>query len=212
MASPRQESVNQAAQDTARRTAAAAEEMRRSAEETTRRGSESAAQFGRSALEASERATHTGTDLIQQNADAMRRIWQSSLQMMSQMGGRSTEELARTFGLSGEEVRQAHDQSSRNVDAIVETSAVLTQGVQGIAREYFDFARKRIEHNLTSLNELARIRTPQQLAAFQSGIVRDNLEDILHASRRMAEISARLAEEAMGKMTANIEKAGKRAA
>ena len=88
---------------------------------------------------------------------------------------------------------------------------MLTQGIDGISREWFEFARKRIEQNLNRLNELARCRTPQQLAAMQSEMLRDNIEDLLQSSRRVAEISARLAEEAMGKMTANLEKA-KRAA
>ena len=213
MANQRQDDRNpsQVAQESVRRTAAAADDMRHTAEETTRRTTEGAAQFGRSALEAGERATRTGADLMQHNAETMRRMWQSALQMVSQMGGRPSEDIARMFGLSGEELRQANEQSSRNVDAIVESSAVLTQGLDGISREWLEFARKRIEQNMNRLNDLARCRTPQQLVAVQSEMLRDNIEDLLHSSRRVAEFSARLAEEATGKMTANMEKA-KRAA
>lgn len=213
MANQRQDERNpgQPAQETIRKTAAAADDMRRTAEETTHRTTETAAQFGRSALEAGERATRTGAELMQHNAETMRRIWQSSLQMVSQMGGRSSDDFARLFGLSGDEVRQANEQSSRNVDAIVESSAVITQGIDGISREWFEFARKRIEQNLSHLNELARCRTPQHLAAMHSEMLRDNIEDLLHSSRRIAEFSARLADEAMGKMSANLDKA-KRAA
>ena len=213
MANPRQDdrNLNQAAQEGARRTAAAADDMRRTAEETTRKTAEGAAQFSRTALDATEQATRTGAELMQQNAETFRRIWQSGMQIVSQMGGRSADEFARALGLSGDEVRQATEQSSRNVEAIVESSTVLTQGIDGISREWFEFARKRIEQNLNRMNELARCRTPQQLAAMQSEMLRDNIEDLLQSSRRVAEISARLAEEAMGKMTANLEKA-KRAA
>ena len=213
MANQRQDDRNpcQVARESVRRTAAAADDLRHTAEETTRRTTEGAAQFGRSALEAGERATRTGADLMQHNAETMRRMWQSALQMVSQMGGRPSEDFARMFGLSGEELRQANEQSSRNVDAIVESSAVLTQGLDGISREWLEFARKRIEQNMNRLNDLARCRTPQQLVAVQSEMLRDNIEDLLHSSRRVAEFSARLAEEATGKMTANMEKA-KRAA
>lgn len=213
MANQRQDDRNpsQSAQENVRKTAAAAEDMRQSAEETTRKATEGAAQFSRSALEAGERATRTGAELMQHNAETMRRMWQSGLQLVSQMGGRSSDDFARVFGLSGDEVRQANEQASRNVDAIVESSAVLTQALDGISREWFEFARKRIEHNMNRLNDLARCRTPQHLAAMQSEMLRDNIEDLLHSSRRVAEFSARLAEEAMGKMTANMEKA-KRAA
>jgi phasin family protein len=209
MANPRQDERNpaQAAQDTMRRTAAGAEEMRRQAEDAAQRGSETATQLGRSALEASERAARTGTEMMQQNAEVFRRMWQSGFEMASKMGGRSAEDFARVFGLSGDEVRQANEQASRNVDAIVETSTVLTQGFDGISREWFEFARKRIEQNLHRVNELTRCRSPQQFAALQSEILRDNIEDLLHSSRRVAEISAKLAEQATGKMTENLEKA-----
>ena len=208
MANPRQDdrNMNQPAQDAVRKTAAAGEDMRRTAEETTRKTTESAAQFSLTALEASERATHTGTEMMQQNAETMRRILQSGLHLVSQMGGRSADEVGRVFGLSGDDLRQANEQSSRNVDAIVETSTVLTQGIDGISREWFEFTRKRIEQTLSRLNDLAHCRTPQQFAAMQSEFLRDNIEGVLHSSRRIAEISARLAEEAMGKLSEKAEK------
>lgn len=209
MANPRQDERNpaQSAQESIRRTTAGAEDMRRNAEEAAQKTSETATQFSRSALEAGERATRTGAEMMQQNAEVFRRMWQSGLEIASKMGGRSAEDFARVFGLSGDEVRQANEQSSRNVDAIVESTTVLTQGIEGISREWFEFARKRIEHNLQRLNDFARCRSPQQLAAMQSEILRDNIEDLLHSSRRVAEISARLAEQATGKMTENLEKA-----
>lgn len=209
MANPRQDERNpgQVAQDTVRRATAGAEEMRRHAEEAAQRTSETATQFGRTALEASERATRTGTEMMQQNAEVMRRMWQSSMEMVSRMGGRSTDEFARMFGLSTDDMRQASEQASRNVDAIVESSTVLAQGIDGISREWFEFARKRVEHNMQKLNELTRCRSPQQFAALHSEILRDNIEDLLHSGRRIAEISAKLAEQASGKMTENLEKA-----
>ncbi len=209
MANPRQDERNpaQSAQEGTRRATTGAEEIRRNAEETAQRTSETATQFSRSALEAGERATRTGAEMIQQNAEAFRRMWQSGLEIASKMGGRSVEDFARVFGLSSDEMRQANEQSSRNVDAIVESTSVLTQGIDGISREWFEFARKRIEQNMQRINDLVRCRSPQQLAAMQSDMLRDNIEDLLHSSRRIAEISARLAEQATGKMTENLEKA-----
>jgi hypothetical protein len=206
MAPPRQDERS-SAQETIRRAAAAGtEEIRRNAEEATQRNSETAGQIGRSALDASERATHSGAEMMQHNAEVIRRMWQSSLDVFSRMGGRPAEDFARLFGMSGEDVRSANEQSSRNVDAIVESSAVLTQGLDGISREWFDFARKRIEHNLQRFNDLARCRSPQQFAAVNSDILRDNIEDLLHSSRRVAEMSAQLAEHAVGKITENLER------
>lgn len=208
MATPRQDERNpsQAAQESIRRAAAGAEEIRRSAEEATQRTSDTARNLSRSAIDAGERAAHTSTEMMQQNAEVFRQMWQSGLELASRMGGRPAEDFGRMFGITSDEIRQASEQSSRNVDAIVESGTVIAQGFEGISREWFEFARKRLEQNLQRLNELARCRSPQQFAALQSEILRDNMEDLLHSSRRVAEISAHLAEDAAGKMTENLER------
>ena len=208
MANPRQEDRTiQAAQETTRRTA---EDMRKSAEDNTRKAAGNAAEFSRTALEAGERAARTGTSLMQQNGEMIRRAWQSYLELTAQISGRSTEELARAFPLgnlmAGEETRKAAEQSSRNVDALVDSGSVLARGVEDITREWFDFARGRVEQNLTSLGEFARCRSPQDVAALQSEMMRDNLEVMLQISRKVAEISMRVAEDAMSKVADAADK------
>jgi hypothetical protein len=44
------------------------------------------------------------------------------------------------------------------------------------------------------------------VAAVQSEMMRDNLETVLQISRKMAEISVRVAEDAMGKVSAATDK------
>jgi hypothetical protein len=211
MANPRQEDrmiqAAQAAQDTARRTG---EEMRKSAEDATRKTAGGAAELGRSALDAGERVALSGTDLVQRNAEMMRRAWRSYLDMAAQMTGQSSDELARAFPLgnliASDETRKAAEQSSRNVDAIVDTGNVLAKGAEDITREWFDFARSRVEHNLGSLSEFTKCRSPQHVAALQSEMMRDNLEMVLQISRKVAEISVRVAEDAMGKVATAPDK------
>jgi phasin family protein len=115
------------------------------------------------------------------------------------------------LGLSGEEAQQAAQQSSRNFGAIIQSSAVLTQGAQDISREWFDFARKRMEENLSLLEALTRCRTPQDLAAVQTNVVRDNLEDLLQSTKRIADVSVRIADEAVRKIAESADR-GRRAA
>ena len=204
MATTRQDDKSTQSAEHVRRTA---EEVRRAGEETARKTSEGAAQFGRSALDAGERVTRSGSELMQQNAEVMRRAWQSYLQIAAQMSGRSGNEFGGLFGVGSDEARQAAEQSSRNVEAMVDSGSVIARGVEDISREWFDFARGRMEHNLSQISELARCRTPQQVAAVQSDLMRDNLEVLLQASRKVAEISARVAEDATGRMKNGVAKA-----
>jgi hypothetical protein len=216
MANPRQDdrtnhsahASQQAAQEAARRTA---EELRKTAEDTTSKVTGTAADASRSVLDAGERATRSGTEIVQHNAELMRKAWHSYIDMMAQMTGRSADEFGRAFPnsnpISGEDARKSAEQSTRNVDAVLDSSAVLAKGIENVTREWFDFARGRVEQNLASFNQFTRCRSPQHVAALQSELMRDNMEGLLQISRKVAEISVRVAEDAMGKVTDAAEKA-----
>lgn len=205
MASPRQE--DKTVHDTARK---AAEDVRKSGEEGARRGAEGATQLGRSALEAGEHVARSGTQFMQQNADMFRSAWRSYLDILARTTGRPAEELAHNFGLDGPfglgDVQAATERSTRNVEAIADSGSVIAKGVEDIAREWFGFARGRIEHNLARFGEFSRCRSPQEVAAVHSEMMRDNLEVLLQISRRVAEISVRVAEDAMDRMAETVEK------
>ena len=216
MANPRQDdrtiqsaqAAQQAAQDAVRRTG---DEFRKTAEESARNATGTAANLSRSALDAGERATRSGAEIVQQNAELMRKAWHSYIDMMAQMTGRSADELGRAFpnanAVNGEDARRSAEQSTRNVDAVLDSGTVLAKGVEDVTREWFDFARGRVEHNLASFGEFAKCRSPQHVAALQSELMRDNMEGLLQISRKVAEISVRVAEDAMGKVADAAEKA-----
>jgi phasin family protein len=83
----------------------------------------------------------------------------------------------------------------------VQSGTILAGGLQNISREWVDFTRKRIRQNLQHVDALANCRTPHELIAAHSDLFRDNMEDFVHSARRIAEISAQMAEEAARKMT-----------
>ncbi|MDQ2084066.1 phasin family protein [Xanthobacteraceae bacterium Astr-EGSB] len=216
MANPRQDdrthqsaqAAQQAAQDAVRRTG---DEFRKTAEDTTRRATGTAADLSRSALDAGERATRSGTEIVQHNAELMRKAWHSYIDMMAQMTGRSADELGRAFPnanpMTGEDARKSAEQSTRNVDAVLDSGTVLAKGIENVTREWVDFARGRVEQNLASFSQFTKCRSPQHVAALQSEMMRDNMEGLLQISRKVAEISVRVAEDAMGKVTDAAEKA-----
>jgi phasin family protein len=175
--------------------------------EVNRKLSEDVAQTAQRTAEASERAARAGADMLQHNAEIMQQGWEASSTMAAQLTQQSAAQVARALGLSGEETKNAAQQSSENVEAIIGSSALIAESLQSISREWMEFARSRLERNLARFDELARCRTPQDLAAVQSEAVRDNLEGALHSARRTAEISARAVDSAMKNLTQRARQA-----
>jgi phasin family protein len=75
-----------------------------------------------------------------------------------------------------------------------------------MSREYFEFVRQQIESNMDRMNELWRCRTPQDVAAVQSDLVRETVGSVLESNRRVADMSLKLADDATKHMTENMER------
>jgi phasin family protein len=204
MANPRHEDKpTQSIEDAARRTS------ERTAEQTSRIGEATSAQttrIGQAAAEAGEEVARAGANLLQQNAETLQNAWRLGLDMATAVMGRSTDQLGRTLGFSGDGVQQATERSARNAQSILYTSTAAAKVMDGMSREYFEFVRQQIEKSTDRMNELWRCRTPQDVAAVQSDIVRENVASFLESSRRMADMSVKLAEDAAKHMARNMER------
>ena len=77
---------------------------------------------------------------------------------------------------------------------------------QTISRELSSLCRERMDSNLEKMNDMMRSRTPQELIAAQSDLFRDNIEGFLQSSKRVAEASVRVADQATRQLTEMIEK------
>ena len=171
------------------------------AHDATRKIAEETSRAARTAADVSVSATRAGADTMQRNAETVQQAWQTGTEMATQLTERSMEQLARAFGITGESSQHASQQSSRNLESIVQSGTILASGMQNISREWFEFARKRMQENLNRADALASCRTPQELMAAQSDLLRDNLENFVQSTRRIAEISMQTADEAVRKMT-----------
>ena len=159
----------------------------------------------RGAQAAQERAaSHTaqaGADLFESTAAAIEQLWRSGLEMASHFADRSPSQIARSMGLTDEKAQQAAEQSSRNIDAIVQSSRAYADALQSISRELSSFCRERVDRNMEKMNALMHSRTPQELIAAQSDLLRDNLEGALQSGRRVAEASVGVADETTRRLT-----------
>jgi hypothetical protein len=168
--------------------------------ETSRRIADETSRAASTAADAGAGAARAGADMIQRNAETVQHAWESGSKMATNLAERSAERFARACGISGEAAQQATEQSSRNLESIMQSGTILAGGMQSISLELMNFARKRMEQCMHRVDALASCRTPQEVVAVQSDLIRDNLEDIIQSTRRIAEISTQMADEAVRRM------------
>jgi phasin family protein len=166
--------------------------------ETTRRATEHAA---RGMSEAGERTTRAGAEAFQRNAERLNVSWRSGSETANRIAERSMEQLSRLFGLSGETARQTVQQTSGNIQAMLESTTIIADGLQELSGEWLRFAQDRLEQNMEHFDQLLGCRSPHDYLALQSRIARENFEAMLQSARRAAERSTRSADEAVRKMS-----------
>ena len=74
-----------------------------------------------------------------------------------------------------------------------------------MSQEYFEMIRHQVEKNMGRMNDLWSCRTPQDFAAVQSDMVRETVETALECSRRIADMSLKMADEAGKRIKQNVE-------
>jgi len=74
-----------------------------------------------------------------------------------------------------------------------------------MSREYFQMVRHNVEKNMDHMNELWTCRTPQDFAAVQSDMMREAVETVLESSRRIADMSLKMADDAGKQIHENME-------
>ncbi len=209
MTNPRQEEKSTQGMEDATRRAG-----ERTAEQTSRIGQAAAdqtARVGQAAAEAGEEVARASANLIKQNVETLQNACRFGLDAATSVMGRSTEQFGRTLGLSGEGVQEATERSARNAQTILYTGTAVAKAMSGMSQEYFEMIRHQVEKNVGRMNELWACRTPQEFAAIQSDMVRETVETALESSRRIADMSLKMADEAGRHIKKSMEEIGRAA-
>jgi hypothetical protein len=176
----------------------AEKDMAETGHETTRRAAGHAAQTARTMTDAAERTARTGSDVLQRNSEQVRQTFEMGSDAAARIAERAFGQFARAFGVvTGNGAQQATQQSARNVEAILHSNTVIADGVQTIAREWMTFVQNRAERNMERFEALANCRSVQDCIAVQTELVRDSIEDLLQTTKRVAEVSTRMVDQAV---------------
>ncbi|WP_230529921.1 phasin family protein [Microvirga roseola] len=98
------------------------------------------------------------------------------------------------------QVQMAQPLANEAMDAMQTATVpaqVVAHGVQDLSRECLRMSQKRLQTNLEGLNRLTQCRSPQDWAAVQASLMRDNFEQTLANTFRFADLTMQLTEKAM---------------
>jgi hypothetical protein len=167
---------------------------------------------GREQVESIQRIAEDVTNTVQAGAEGaqtmartMQEAVQTSLSTASELARLSTDQAMQLFNTRKGDARSLGDETSRNLQALAQSGTVLARGVQDVSREWFELSQKRLLKNLDGLSSLAQCRSVPDFMAVQTSLIRDNLEQTLANSRRMAELTQQLADEASRTVTVQAE-------
>jgi hypothetical protein len=94
--------------------------------------------------------------------------------------------------------------------AVAQTSTTFVRGLQDVSDELVDRSQRRLQRNLDGLQALARCRSMADFVEVQSALLRDNLEQTIENSRRIAELTIQMTDEATRTVTVQAEKTSQR--
>jgi hypothetical protein len=159
------------------------------------------------AAASAKEAARAGAEIANDVAGTMRETAQSGFALASETAHRSMDQMTKMFGLSGERAEQAARQSSQNLDVMMQCSTVLAQGFQTISREWMNYAQGNVQRNVEGFSAILRSRSPRDVMAAQSELLKQNMEGLLNGGAKIAQLSAEVANEAVQKITASQSQA-----
>ena len=166
---------------------------------TVRTAADQAAKVG-------EQTARAGADAFHRSAETVHTTFQSGMNTAAQSFQRATDQFTQVLGFNGPQSEELARRSSQNLQAVSQASSVLVKGAQDVSREWLGLAQERIRKNIEAVNRIAGCRSVQDVLTVQSELVRDNLQQAIDTSRRVAELSVRVANEAAQTIQAQVDK------
>lgn len=171
------------------------------AREATRKAADQTARSGRAVADAAERTGRAGAEAAQRSSERVLSSWRSGTDAANRITEQSLDRWAKMFGFTGDTARQTMQQSSGNIQAMLETTTIISDGLQDLSGEWLQFAQDRAQQNLEHFDRLLECRSLQDWMALQTQIARDHFEAFLESARKTSERSTQVADEAARKMS-----------
>ncbi|WP_262271751.1 phasin family protein [Microvirga yunnanensis] len=152
-----------------------------------------------------------GVESAQTMAQTMQDAVSNSFSAFSELARRSTAQALPMMGRPAEgEAQGLTEEAAHNLRAVAQSSTALAQGLQEVSREVVTRSQQRLQRNLDGLQALARCRTMSDFLEVQSSLLRDNLVQTVENSRRVAELTLQMTDQATKTVTVQAERTAQR--
>ena len=88
------------------------------------------------------------------------------------------------------------DFSRSNIDAVVKSNEILSEGMRGMSESYYKLAQEQFHDSVDMVQKLVNCKSPVEVFALQSDLVRKNFMRTVAESRKFTEQSTKLVEKA----------------
>jgi len=166
------------------------------AREATRKAADQTARSGEVMSDSAERAMRSGAETAERNSERLLGSWRNGTDAANRIAERSLSQFVSMFGFSGEHATRTLQQSSGNLQALFETTTIITGGLQDLSGELTRFIQDRAERHLELVDKAMACRGPLELVNLQTQIARDHIEAFLQAAKKTSERTVQMADQA----------------
>ena len=93
-----------------------------------------------------------------------------------------------------------------NVDAVMKSNAIFVQGVQDLNSALFGLAQASLENSVTATKKMLGCKTPKDVLDAQAELARTNFAAALEDSRKISELTVKIADAASQPITKQVNK------
>jgi hypothetical protein len=166
-------------------------------EQAVRHTAKEANHLARDYIERTERAAQANVNVIANQAETLRGMWQAGVDVAASATARSADRVADTFGVAGDDAAEkVASQAAGNLGALTQAASVLADSVRASSSEWVDLGRHSTERSMDHVVAMTRCWSPSDFVHTLADTFRDNMEMLMESNRRIAEINLRTAEEA----------------
>jgi phasin family protein len=105
---------------------------------------------------------------------------------------------------------EATEFTKGNVEALVESSKILTENLQDFGKAYADEAKAAFETFTADLKELAAVKSPTELFQLQSRLARRNFDSMVAFGSKSSEAAVKLANETFAPLSSRVSLAAEK--
>jgi len=147
------------------------------------------------AARAGEQTAHAGADVLHRSSETARDNLQQGLNTATQSFQQITDQFMQVLAFNGPQTAELAQHWSEKVQALAQASTVQAQGTQKDPQEVCGLVQDRLTTDIEAVNHILGSPSVQDFVAEQSDPVRQRLQEMIEANRRMGELVIRIAEQ-----------------